>query len=166
MSTHIRSSAPNMFAKFGWKTRTFCHKKSGKSDCQTRVRQTIVKRQQVASANSEAKSLWESLGVRAAYISWIVGVFLHPFTLYLGTKKYPSFTNLRTCRGLKKDHVTRMRPPSLPDSLPRGLVRQRKDCQFTSKLIFFKLREEYSTIKFVAIQYSEKDHDIFNLHIY
>ena len=30
-----------MFAKYGWKTRTFCHKKSGKSDCQTRVRQTI-----------------------------------------------------------------------------------------------------------------------------
>ena len=42
MFIHTRSSAPNMFAKFGWKTRTFCHKKSGKSDCQTRVRQTIV----------------------------------------------------------------------------------------------------------------------------
>ena len=39
---YTRSSAPNMFAKFGWKTRTFCHKKSGKSDCQTRVRQTIA----------------------------------------------------------------------------------------------------------------------------
>ena len=134
----------------------------------------LVKRQEVAAANSEAKSLWEALGVRAAYISWIVGVFLPPpppFTLYLGTKKYPSSTNLRTCRGLKKDHflpkyVTRVRPPSLHDSLPRGLVRQRKDCQFTYELIFFKLREEYSTIKFVAIQYSEKDPNIFNLHIY
>ena len=30
MFTHIRSSAPNMFAKFGWKTRTFCHKKVAK----------------------------------------------------------------------------------------------------------------------------------------
>ena len=133
----------------------------------------LVKRQQVAAAKSEAKSLWEALGVRAAYISWIVGVFFTPppFTLYLGTKKYPSFTNLRTCRGLKKDHflpkyVTRVRPHSLPDSLSRGLVRQRKDCQFTSKLIFFYLWEEYSTIKFVAIQYSEKDPNIFNLHIY
>ena len=27
---HTRSSAPNMFAKFGWKTRTFCHKKVAK----------------------------------------------------------------------------------------------------------------------------------------
>ena len=67
----------------------------------------LVKRQQVAAANSEAKALWESLGVRAEYISWIVGVFLPPFTLYLGTKNYPSFTNLRTCRGLKKDHFFR-----------------------------------------------------------
>ena len=30
MFTHICSSAPNMFAKFGWKTRTFCHKKVAK----------------------------------------------------------------------------------------------------------------------------------------
>ena len=30
MFTHIRSSAPNMFAKFGWKTRTFCPKKVAK----------------------------------------------------------------------------------------------------------------------------------------
>ena len=67
----------------------------------------LVKRQQVAAANSEAKSLWESLGVRAAYNLLIGGVFLPPFTLYLGTKKYPSFTNLRTCRGLKKDHFFR-----------------------------------------------------------
>ena len=41
MFAHTRSSAPKRFAKFGWQTRTFCHKKSGKSDCQTRVRQTI-----------------------------------------------------------------------------------------------------------------------------
>ena len=27
---HTRSSAPNMFDKFGWKTRTFCHKKVAK----------------------------------------------------------------------------------------------------------------------------------------
>ena len=40
---YTRSSAPNMYAKFGWKTRTFqMSQKSGKSDCQTRVRQTIV----------------------------------------------------------------------------------------------------------------------------
>ena len=37
-----------------------------------------VKRQQVAAANSEAQSLRESLGVRAAYISWIVRVFSPP----------------------------------------------------------------------------------------
>ena len=42
MSIHTRSSAPKTFAKFGWKTRTFCHKKNGKSCCQTRVRQTVV----------------------------------------------------------------------------------------------------------------------------
>ena len=30
MFTNIRSSALNMFAKFGWKTRTFCHKKVAK----------------------------------------------------------------------------------------------------------------------------------------
>ena len=42
MCVHIRSSVPKRFAKFGWKTRTFCHKKSGKSDCQTRVRLTIA----------------------------------------------------------------------------------------------------------------------------
>ena len=30
MFIHTRSSAPNMFAKFGWKTRTFCHKKVAK----------------------------------------------------------------------------------------------------------------------------------------
>ena len=40
--THIRSSAPNMFAKFGWKTRKKNSQKSGKSDCQIRVRQTII----------------------------------------------------------------------------------------------------------------------------
>ena len=30
MFIHTRSSAPNMFAKFEWKTRTFCHKKAAK----------------------------------------------------------------------------------------------------------------------------------------
>ena len=30
MFIHTRRGAPNMFAKFGWKTRTFCHKKVGK----------------------------------------------------------------------------------------------------------------------------------------
>ena len=30
MFIHTRSSASNMFAKFGWKTRTFCHKKVAK----------------------------------------------------------------------------------------------------------------------------------------
>ena len=27
MFVHTRSSAQKIFAKFGWKTRTFCHKK-------------------------------------------------------------------------------------------------------------------------------------------
>ena len=27
MFIHIRSSAPKMFIKFGWQTRTFCHRK-------------------------------------------------------------------------------------------------------------------------------------------
>ena len=30
MFIHTRSSAPNMFAKFGWNTRTLCHKKVAK----------------------------------------------------------------------------------------------------------------------------------------
>ena len=30
MFIHSRSSAPYMFAKFGWKTQTFCHKKVAK----------------------------------------------------------------------------------------------------------------------------------------
>ena len=30
MFIHTRSSVPNMFAKFGWKARTFCHKKVAK----------------------------------------------------------------------------------------------------------------------------------------
>ena len=52
----------------------------------------LVKRQQVAAANAEAKSLWEALGVRAAYISWIVGVFLPPPLYFVpGYKKVPFF---------------------------------------------------------------------------
>ena len=55
----------------------------------------LVKRQQVAAANSEAKSLLEALGVRAAYISWIVGVFLPPppppVYFVPGYKKVPFF---------------------------------------------------------------------------
>ena len=39
MFIHTHSSAPNMFAKFGWKRFAT---KSGKSDCQTQVRQTIA----------------------------------------------------------------------------------------------------------------------------
>ena len=31
MFIHTHSSALNMFAKFGWKTRTFCHKKMEKT---------------------------------------------------------------------------------------------------------------------------------------
>ena len=42
MFKHTRSSAPNIFAKFGWQIQTFCHKKMKKIGCQTRVRQTIV----------------------------------------------------------------------------------------------------------------------------
>ena len=30
MFLHTRSSAPKRFAKFGWQTRTFCHKKVAK----------------------------------------------------------------------------------------------------------------------------------------
>ena len=30
MFVHTRSSAPKRFAKFGWQTRTFCHKKVAK----------------------------------------------------------------------------------------------------------------------------------------
>ena len=30
MFVHTRSSAPERFAKFGWQTRTFCHKKVAK----------------------------------------------------------------------------------------------------------------------------------------
>ena len=30
MFVHTVSSAPNRFAKFGWQTRTFCHKKVAK----------------------------------------------------------------------------------------------------------------------------------------
>ena len=41
MSIQTRSNAPYMFTKFGWKTNVLSQK-SGKSDCQTRVRQTIV----------------------------------------------------------------------------------------------------------------------------
>ena len=29
MFVHTRSSAPKRFAKFGWQTQTFCHKKVG-----------------------------------------------------------------------------------------------------------------------------------------
>ena len=31
MFVHTHSSAPNMFAKFGWKTQKFCHKKIEKA---------------------------------------------------------------------------------------------------------------------------------------
>ena len=31
MFVHTRSNAPKMSAKFGWQTRTFCHKKVGKA---------------------------------------------------------------------------------------------------------------------------------------
>ena len=31
MFVHIYSGAPKIFAKFGWKTRTFCHKKMEKA---------------------------------------------------------------------------------------------------------------------------------------
>ena len=70
----------------------------------------LVKWQQVAAANSEAKSLWEALGVRAAseprIFRGLYGVFLPPPLYFVpGYKKYPSFTNLRTC--LKKDHFLR-----------------------------------------------------------
>ena len=41
MFIHTLSSALTMFAKFGWQTLTSCHKKNGKSGCQTQVRQTI-----------------------------------------------------------------------------------------------------------------------------
>ena len=36
MFVHTRSSAPKRFAKFGWRTRTFCHKKVGKVRVETK----------------------------------------------------------------------------------------------------------------------------------
>ena len=50
----------------------------------------LVKRQQVAAANSEAQSLRESLGVRAAYILWIVRGFRPPYFVP-GYKKVPFY---------------------------------------------------------------------------
>ena len=48
---HTRSSAPKRFAKFGWQTRTFCHKKVGKevaklesdSFCHKKVEKVVAK---------------------------------------------------------------------------------------------------------------------------
>ena len=66
------------------------------------------------AANSETQSLWESLGVRAAYISWIVRGFSPPICLLhkLGhaevLKKTPSSAKYVTC----------VRPPSVPECPP------------------------------------------------
>ena len=52
---HTRSSAPNMFAKFGWKTWTFCHKKVAKvidnsgTHFYSRVVSTILGRTRIVS---------------------------------------------------------------------------------------------------------------------
>ena len=43
MFIYKRLSAPKMFAKFGYHTRTFCNKREGKPVSQACVRQTLVK---------------------------------------------------------------------------------------------------------------------------
>ena len=70
----------------------------------------------MAATNSEAQSLRESLGVRAAYISWIVRGFRHPFFVPR-YKKVPFFYKITDMRRSSKKtpssakNVTRVRPP-------------------------------------------------------
>ena len=79
-----------------------------------------VSRQQTRPGDWEAQALRESLGVRAADISWIVRGFSPPYFVP-GYKKVLFFYKSRTCGGLKKTpssvkYVTRVRPPSVPTS--------------------------------------------------
>ena len=82
-----------------------------------------VSRQQVAAANSEAQSLRESLGVRAAYISWIVRGYSPPILRTWGQKSTLLLQNRGHAEVLKKTpssakYVTRVRPPFVSECPP------------------------------------------------
>ena len=75
------------------------------------------------AANSEAQSLQESLGVRAAYISWIVRGFSPPILRTWVQKSTLLLQNRGHVEVLKKTpssakYVTRVRPPSVPEFPP------------------------------------------------
>ena len=79
----------------------------------------------MAAANSEAQSLRESLGVRAACISWDCKGILTPILRTWVQKSTPSFTKSRTCGGLKKKtpffreiRNAGAAPPSVPECPP------------------------------------------------
>ena len=84
-----------------------------------------VYRQQLAAANSEAQILRESIGVRAAYVSWIVRGFWPPYFVP-GYKKVPFFYKIADMRRSSKKtpssakYVTKVRPPSVPECPPPG----------------------------------------------
>ena len=78
----------------------------------------------MAPADSEAQSLRESFGVRAAYVSWIVRGF-DPHTSHLGTKSTLLLQNRGHAEVLKKDPFlceTRNEyaspPPPVPECPP------------------------------------------------
>ena len=74
----------------------------------------------MAAANSKAQSLRESLGVTAAYISWIVRGFSPPHFEPGYEKVSLLFQNRGHAEVLKKTpssakYVTKVRPPSVPE---------------------------------------------------
>ena len=78
------------------------------------------------NANSEAQSLWESLGVRTAYFTWIVRGFWPPYFVP-GYKKVPFFYKMVLKKVLKKTpssakYVTRVRPPSVPELISNVIL--------------------------------------------
>ena len=82
-----------------------------------------VQRQQVAAANLEALSLRESLGVRAAYISWVVRGCSPPILRTWVQKSPLLLQNRGHAEVLKKTpssakYVTRVRPLSVPECPP------------------------------------------------
>ena len=71
-------------------------------------------------------------------------------TLYLGTKKYRSFTKSRTCGGPPSSakYVTQVRPPSVPECPPTHSI---STCFYSSKInsshiseIWYPLMQEYN----------------------
>ena len=77
----------------------------------------------MAAANSEAQSLGESLGVRAAYILWIVRGFSSPILRTWVQKSTLLLQNRGHAEVLKKTpssakYVTRCGPPLYPSSTP------------------------------------------------